>query len=43
MFFQQFWTWLTSQLTDYVAAKTAAVAGAIEPAVVTLATIYVMV
>ncbi|MGK6309756.1 type IV secretion system protein [Variovorax sp. DT-64] len=43
MFFQQFWTWLTSQLTDYVAVKTAAVAGAIEPAVVTLATIYVMV
>ena len=43
MFFQQFWTWLTSQLTDYVAVKTAAVAGAIEPAVVTLATIYVMI
>ncbi|MBT2337119.1 type IV secretion system protein [Variovorax paradoxus] len=42
MFFQQFWTWLTSQLTDYVAAKTAVVAGAIEPAVVTLATLYVM-
>ncbi|CAN7776015.1 type IV secretion system protein [Variovorax sp. LjRoot175] len=42
MFFQQFWTWLTFQLTDYIAAKTAAVAGAIEPAVVTLATIYVM-
>lgn len=42
MFFQQFWTWLTAQLTDYVAAKTAAVAGAIEPAVVTLATIYIM-
>ncbi|KIQ35378.1 conjugal transfer protein TrbL [Variovorax paradoxus] len=43
MFFQQFWTWLNSQLTDYVAAKTAVVAGAIEPAVVTLATIYVMI
>lgn len=42
MFFQQFWMWLTSQLADYVAAKTTAVAGAIEPAVVTLATIYVM-
>lgn len=42
MFFQQFWTWLNSQLTDYVATKTAAVAGAIEPAVITLATIYVM-
>ena len=43
MFFQQFWTWLTSQLTDYIANKSAAVAGAIEPAVVTLATIYVMI
>lgn len=43
MFFQQFWTWLTSQLTDYIATKSAAVAGAIEPAVVTLATIYVMI
>ncbi|MBS0341344.1 MAG: type IV secretion system protein [Proteobacteria bacterium] len=43
MFFQQFWTWLTSQLTDYIANKSAAAAGAIEPAVVTLATVYVMV
>jgi type IV secretion system protein VirB6 len=43
MFFQQFWTWLTSQLTDYIAAKSAVVAGAIEPAVVTLATVYVMI
>ncbi|PZQ77881.1 MAG: conjugal transfer protein TrbL [Variovorax paradoxus] len=42
MFFQQFWTWLTSQLTDYIASKSAAVAGAIEPSAVTLATIYVM-
>ena len=42
MFFQQFWTWLNDQLTEYLAAKTATVAGAIEPAVVTLATIYVM-
>jgi len=42
MFFQQFWTWLTSQLTEYVAARAAIVAGAIEPAVVTIATIYVM-
>ncbi|MDM0108027.1 type IV secretion system protein [Variovorax sp. J22R24] len=43
MFFQQFWNWLTSQLTDYIATKTAAVAAAIEPAAVTLATIYVMI
>ena len=42
MFFQQFWTWLNDQLTEYLAAKTATVAGSIEPAVVTLATIYVM-
>ncbi|MEJ8815246.1 type IV secretion system protein [Variovorax ureilyticus] len=43
MFFQQFWTWLTSQLTGYIATKSAVVAGAMEPAVVTLATIYVMI
>jgi len=43
MFFQQFWTWLNDQLTEYLTAKTATVAGAIEPAVVTLATIYVMI
>lgn len=43
MFFQQFWTWLNDQLTEYLAARTATVAGAIEPAVVTLATIYVMI
>ncbi|MDQ0044316.1 type IV secretion system protein [Variovorax boronicumulans] len=42
MFFQQFWIWLNDQLTEYLAAKTATVAGSIEPAVVTLATIYVM-
>jgi type IV secretion system protein VirB6 len=42
VFFEQFWTWLSSQLTEYVAVKAATIAGAIEPAVVTLATIYVM-
>lgn len=42
MFFQQFWTWLNSQVTGYVAIHTAAVASAVEPAAVTLATIYVM-
>ncbi|MEJ8851872.1 type IV secretion system protein [Variovorax rhizosphaerae] len=42
MFFQQFWAWLTNTLTDYVAIHTAIVAAAIEPAAVTLATIYVM-
>lgn len=43
MFFQQFWAWLDSQLTGYVATHTAGVASAIEPAAVTLATIYVMI
>ena len=42
MFFTQFWTWLNAQLAAYVGTNTAAVAGAIEPAAVTLATIYVM-
>lgn len=42
MFFQQFWTWLNTQLTGYVATHTAAIAAAVEPAVVTLATMYVM-
>jgi type IV secretion system protein VirB6 len=42
MFFQQFWKWLSGQLTDYVGTHTASVAAAIEPAVVTLATVYVM-
>lgn len=42
MFFQQFWTWLNAQLVGYIGAKTALVASAVEPAVVTLATVYVM-
>lgn len=42
MFFQQFWNWLNSQLIGYIGSKTAIVASSIEPAVVTLATIYVM-
>lgn len=42
MFFQQFWTWLETQLTGYIASHAVVVAAAIEPAVVTLATIYVM-
>jgi type IV secretion system protein VirB6 len=41
-FFAQFWAWLNAQLATYVGTNTAAIAGAIEPAVVTLATIYVM-
>jgi type IV secretion system protein VirB6 len=42
-FFATFWSWLNGQLADYIGANTAAVAGALEPAIVTLATVYVMV
>ena len=41
--FASFWTWLNGQLSDYIGANTARVAAALEPAVVTLATLYVMV
>lgn len=41
-FFAQFFSWLNTQLASYVSAKTAMVASAIEPAAVTLGTIYVM-
>jgi type IV secretion system protein VirB6 len=42
-FFTNFWVWLNSQLSSYIGSKVAAVAGVLEPAAVTLATIYVMV
>lgn len=42
MFFSTFWTWLKSQLAGYVGDNTAAVAQAIEPAAVTLGTIFLM-
>lgn len=42
-FFAEFNTWLNGILTGYIADNTAAVAGAIQPAVVTLAVVYVMV
>jgi len=41
-FFEQFFTWLNGQLAVYVSANAARVASAIEPAAVTLATIYIM-
>lgn len=41
-FFEQLFTWLNGQLATYVSSNTARVASAIEPAAVTLATIYVM-
>jgi type IV secretion system protein VirB6 len=42
-FFATFWSWLDGQLASYVGANTALIAAALEPVVVTLATIYVMV
>jgi len=42
-FFQTFWSWLINQLANYIATNTQLVAGALEPAVIALATIYVMV
>ena len=42
-FFQTFWTWLNGQLASYIGATTAKVAATLEPAIVTFATVYVMV
>ncbi len=42
-FFETFWSWLNTQLSSYIGQNTATVAQVLEPAVVTLATIYVMV
>jgi type IV secretion system protein VirB6 len=42
-FFATFWRWLNSQLTAYIGTNTALVAQALEPLIVTLATVYVMV
>ncbi|HEY0802080.1 MAG TPA: type IV secretion system protein, partial [Steroidobacteraceae bacterium] len=41
-FFATFWSWLNGQLAAYIGDNTARLAAALEPAVVTLATIYVM-
>src|SRR5271169_348000 len=41
-FFATFWSWLNGQLAVYIGDNTARLAGVLEPAVVTLATIYVM-
>jgi len=40
-FFATFWSWLNAQLADYIGANAASVAGALEPALVTLAAVYV--
>ncbi len=41
-FFQTFWSWLSAQLAGYIGNNTARVALALEPALVTLAVLYVM-
>jgi type IV secretion system protein VirB6 len=41
-FFATFWSWLNGQLATYIGDNTARLAAALEPAVVTMATIYVM-
>lgn len=41
-FFATFWAWLSGQLTAYIGDNTAKLAVVLEPAVVTVATIYVM-
>lgn len=41
-FFATFWAWLNGQLAAYIGDNTSRLAGALEPAVLTLATIYVM-
>ena len=42
-FFAIFWAWLNGQLAAYIGTNTALVAEALEPAIVSLATVYVMV
>jgi type IV secretion system protein VirB6 len=41
-FFATFWSWLNGQLAAYIGDNTSRLAGVLEPAVITLATIYVM-
>jgi type IV secretion system protein VirB6 len=41
-FFQTFWSWLNATLTGYIGNNTVRVAIALEPAIVTLSTIYLM-
>ena len=42
-FFQTFWTWLNGELASYIGESTARVASILEPAIVTLGTVYVMI
>jgi type IV secretion system protein VirB6 len=40
--FATFWTWLNGQLAAYIGDNTSRLAGALEPAVLTFATLYIM-
>src|SRR5262249_42044132 len=42
-FFTGFWQWLNGQLATYIGDSTARIAAILEPAIVTAATLYVMV
>lgn len=42
-FFQTFWAWLNQTLTGYIGNNTARVSAVLEPAIVTLSTVYLMV
>lgn len=42
-FFAEFNAWLTALLTTYISSSTASIAAALEPAIVTLGTVYVMI
>src|ERR1700730_17871885 len=41
-FFATFWSWLNGQLSAYIGDNTARLASVLEPAIVTVATVYVM-
>lgn len=41
-FFRTFWTWLDGELAAYIGQNTARVASILQPAVITLGTVYVM-
>jgi type IV secretion system protein VirB6 len=42
-FFQTFWSWLNQTLAGYIGDNTARVSAALEPAILTMATVYVMI
>jgi type IV secretion system protein VirB6 len=42
-FFQTFWTWLNGELASYIGQNTARVASILQPAIVTLGTVYIMI